>query len=262
MSAARDPVAEQRKLAHTLGVDPARLSMVDGVPAEDLRTLRQQVGEALFRADRHHFARIAALAKAVPAAVAAKLTEATLPPLLAARTAELLEPARAVEMVERLSDRYSADVAAAMDAARAADVVRAIPPAKVARVGEQLARRQEWVVMGGFVAHVSDSALRAAVANLDGNELLRISFFLEDRNRLDAIGETLSDAQLDEMLAAGAEHGLWRELGDLLDTLAPERVTRLADRFERLDPDVQAQYEKAAASGDLPPDALAALARS
>jgi MgtE-like protein len=261
MSAVRDSVAERRKLAHTLGVEPDRLSMLDDIPADDLRTLRQQVGEALFRADRHHFVRIAALSKAVPAAVAAKLTEATLPPLLAARTAELLEPARAVEMVDRLSDRYSADVAAALDASRAADVVAAIPAQKVGRVAEHLARRQDWVVMGGFVTHVNEVALRAAVAKLDGNELLRISFVLEDMSRLDPIGEMLTDTQLDELLAAAAEHELWRELGALIDNLASERVARLAERYEFLEPEGRARYDAAAAAGHLPASALAALQR-
>lgn len=262
MSDVRDPVAERRKLAHTLGVEPDRLGMLDGIPAEDLRVLRQQIGEALFRADRHHFVRIAALSKAVPAAVAAKLTEATLPPLLAARTAELLEPARAVEMVDRLSDRYSADVAASMDATRAAEVVAAIPPEKVARVAAQLARRHEWVVMGGFVTQVSDRALRAAVAKLDGEELLRISFVLEDASRLDPIGEMLTAAQLDQMLTAAATHDLWRELGNLIDNLAPERVARLAGRFQQLDPKIQARFERAAAAGELPAEALSRLQRS
>jgi len=47
-----------------------------------------QVGEALFRLTGTTFARVAALSKAVPGAVAAKLTEVVLPPLIAARTAE------------------------------------------------------------------------------------------------------------------------------------------------------------------------------
>ncbi len=122
-----DITAELRKLGHTLGVDVGRLAMVSGLPADDLRTLRKQIGEALFQADRPAFARVAALSKAIPGAIAAKLTQVALPPLLAARTAELLEPARAVDMVGRLSDSYLADVSAAMDASRAAEVVAAIP---------------------------------------------------------------------------------------------------------------------------------------
>jgi hypothetical protein len=259
MSGHRDPVAERRKLAHALGVGVDQLAMLDSVPADDVQTLRQQVAEAMFEADRHHFVRLAALAKALPAAVAALLAEATFPPLLAARTAELLEPARAVEMVARMSDRYSADVAAVMDAARAAAVVAAIPPDKVIRAARELARRKEWVVMGGFVAHVGGAALRAAVAVLNGEQLLRISFFLDDLSRLDPIGGMLTDRQLDEMLAAAARHGLWRELGDLLDNLAPERVARFADRFTELDPQLRAQFDDAASAGRFEPQALATL---
>jgi hypothetical protein len=158
-----------------------------------------------------------------------------------------------------MSDRYSADVAAAMDAVRAAAVVAAIPPAKVIRVARELARRREWVVMGGFVAHVGDAALCAAVAALDGEQILRISFVLDDLNRLDPIGTMLTDRQVDEMLAAAARHGLWRELGDLLDNVAPERVARFADRFTELDPEVRAQFDDAAATGRFEPQALAAL---
>jgi hypothetical protein len=236
--------------------------MLDSVPAEDLRTLRQQVAEALFQADRHHFVRIAALSKAVPVAVAAKLTQATLPPLLAARTAELLDPARAVEMVARLSDSYLADVAAAMDAARAVDVVAAIPPDKVSRVARELARRGEWVVMGSFVAHVSNAALREAVRILNGNQLLRISFVLDDLSRLDPIGEMLTDRQLDEVLAAAARHELWPELGDLIGNLPPQRASRLAERYRELDADLQRRFAEAASAGQFDSSALGALQAS
>ena len=74
---------------------------------------------------------------------------------IAARTAELLEPAKAADMVGRLSDRYLADVSAAMDPARAPEVIAQISPVHVAKVGAELARRGEWVIMGGFVSVVS-----------------------------------------------------------------------------------------------------------
>lgn len=249
MSVRLDPVAERRKLAHVLDVDPDQLTMLAGLTPADVRELRVQLAEALFQADRHHFARIATLARTVPGAVLAKLTEAALPPLIAARTAELLEPQRAAELVDRLSPGYVADVAAAMDAARAAAVVGAMPPGVVARVGTELARRAEWVVMGGFVAHVSEPALRASVAELTGEQLLRISFVLEDLTRLDAIGAMLTDAQRDGMLTGAAEHGLWRELDDLVANLSPEHVRPLAARVAAAA--VGEQLAAARAAGDL-----------
>src|SRR4051812_22416848 len=144
-----ETTAELRKLAHALDVPTERLGMVADLPVEDLRTLRMQVSDALFEADRPAFARVAALSKAVPGAVAAKLTEAVLPPLIAARTAELLDPHRAVDMVGRLSEKYLAEVALRMDASRAPQVVEAIPPERVGVIARELARREEGVVIGG-----------------------------------------------------------------------------------------------------------------
>ncbi len=192
--------AELDKLAHQLSVEPAELEFLAGLPVSDVRELRSQISEALFRADRHHFTRMAALAKAVPVAVATKVTVLALPPLLAARTSELFEPKKAVEMVVRLPLDYLADVSAVMDPSRSAEVVAAMPPDIVAAVGAELAERGEWVVMGAFVSYVSLPALRATVQRLSGEELLRIGFVLDDMSRLGEISDTLSTEQLDEML--------------------------------------------------------------
>lgn len=256
-----DSTAELRKLAHALGVGVDRLAMVSALPAEDLRTLRSQIGEALFQADKHYFTRVAALSKAVPGPVAARLTQAAFPPLLAARTAELLEPARAVDMVRRLSEAYLADVSAAMDASRAPEVIRAIPPEKVAKVGAELARRQEWVVIGGFVAQVSDAALETTVGLFDGEQLLRIGFVLDDLSRLDHVGAMLSDRQIDDMLSAAAECGLWAELADLLGHLQRERLDRMAGRFAAASESVRSAFRGAVEDGRLDASALTTLAR-
>ena len=200
--------AELRKLAHTLDVAPERLAILAAVPAAELRTLRRQVGEAMFQADRPALVRIAALSKAVPPAVAAKLAQAVLPPLLAARTAELLEPHRAAQLVVRMPPAYLADVSLHMDAARAPEVVAAIPAERIGEVAAELARREEWVVIGSFVAQVTPPALAASVARFDGEQLLRIGFVLGDTSRLDEIGGLLSDEQVDSLLAAAGSLAL------------------------------------------------------
>lgn len=251
--------AELRKLAHALEVEPERLEFLAALPADDLRTLRRQIGEAMFQADRASLVRVAALSKAIPTAVAVKLTEAVLPPLIAARTAELLEPHRAAALVSRISERYLADVSRYMDAARAPEVVAAIPAERVGDVAAELARRKEWVVIGSFVAQVSDEALNASVSRFDGEQLLRIGFVLDDLSRLDAIGGMLSEQQIDELLTAAADSALWPELAELVGNLAPERVARLSERYPGLADSVHAAYAAAAEAGDLPPDVLAQL---
>jgi hypothetical protein len=260
MSPTAGAAAELRKLAHVLDVPTDRLGAVAELPVEDLRALRIQAGDALFEADRLHFARVAALSRAVPGAVAAKLTEAVLPPLLAARTAELLEPHRATDLVGRISAGYLAEVALRMDAARTPHIVAAIPPQRVAEVAAELARRQEWVVIGGFVAHVSPQALAACVAGFDGEQLLRTAPVLDDPGRLDEIAGLLTDDQLDRLLTAAADHGLWAELEELVSRLAPTRLARLTARYALAPPAVRAAVEAAAGRGELSAPTRAALA--
>lgn len=222
--------AELQKLSHQLGVPASELAFLAELPADDLRELRRQIGNYLFEADRHHFAKVAMVSRLVPVAIAAKVTEFALPPLIAARTAELLEPHRAADMVARLSDGYLADVSAAMDPARAPEVVARISPEHVSKVGAELARRGEWVVMGGFVSVVSGPALEAAIADLDGEQLLRVGFVLDDLARMNEITALLRDEQLDAMLAAAVDLELWDELDGVLGSLTGRQATRISQR--------------------------------
>lgn len=241
--------SELRKLAHVLGVDVARLSSLNALPPADLRILRTQVSDALFEADRPRFAKVAALSKAIPVPLAAKVTEHAFPPLLAARTAELVDPHKARELVARLSDSYLADVSAAMDPARAPEVIAGIPAERIALVGAELARRGEWIVIAGFIDQVSSDALAATVRTLTGEQLLRVGFVLDDKARLDEVTGLVSDEQLDAMYVAAGEHDLWQELDDMLENLSASRLGRIAARYAMADASARAAAAEAVAAG-------------
>jgi hypothetical protein len=241
--------AELQKLGHQVGVDVDELAFLASVPADELRALRSQIGEALFQADKHYFTKVAALSKNIPAPIAAKVTEFALPPLIAARVAELLEPAKAVDLVGRISGGYLAKVAAAMDPTRAPHIIEKIPPDKVALVGRELAAKGEWVVIGGFVSTVSESGLRASVGVFTGEQLLRIGFVLDDTSRLASIAEMLSDAQVDQLLVAAGEHSLWPELDELVANLSADQAGRLAQRLASAPESAQTAASGAVASG-------------
>ena len=241
--------AELQKLAHQTGVGVDEVEFLGSVPPEDLRALRAQLGEALFQADKHYFVKVAALSKNIPAPIAAKVTEFALPPLIAARVAELLDPAKAVDLVGRISGKYLAQVAAAMDPTRSPHIIEKIPPEKVAMVGRELAAKGEWVVIGGFVSTVTNAGLRASVEVFSGEELLRIGFVLDDTARLDEITGMLSDTQVDDLLAAAEEHGLWPELDELVANLSPGQAARLAERLADAAASVRDAISAATASG-------------
>lgn len=256
-----DSAAELAKLAHQLGVPSDRVQFLAAVPVADLRELRAQVGEALFEAGRPHFTKVATLTRAVPVAVSARISQLAVPPLLAARISELLDPHRAAELVARLPDGYLADVSADMDPSRAPEVVRAIPPERVATVGTELARRGEWVVMGAFVSYVSEPALAATIAVLDGEQLLRIGFVLDDTGRLSEIIGLLTEEQLRQLLAAACDADLWQELDDLLDLLTTDQAARLAAVFAAAPAAQRACVDAAADRGELSRASRAKLAR-
>lgn len=244
-----NPVAEIEKLAHQLGVSIDELEFLSSLPAEDLRDLRSQIGEALFRADKHHFVKVAALSKNIPSGLAAKVTEFALPPLIGARTAELLDPAKAIDLVGRISNGYLARVAAAMDPGRSVHIIEAIPGDKIALVGQELAKQEQWVIIGGFVSYVTSAGLAQSVAAFTGEQLLRIGFVLDDTTRLGEIATKLSDTQVDEMLAAASEYELWRELDELASNIDAEQLARMASRLGDSGEDIQAGVRAAASAG-------------
>jgi hypothetical protein len=249
-------VAEIRKLAHLLGTQPGELAFLSALDATDASALRHQISDTLFEADRQLFTRVVAASRLLPIAVSVRITEYAMPPLVAARAAELLDPARAVEMVSRMSDRYVADVAVAMDPDRSPGVIRQLPAHRVGVVAAELARREEWVVMSGFVALVSPAALRAAVSVMDGGQLLEIGYVLDDTSRLDEIAALLTDRHLDEMLAAAMTGARWTELDGLVARLDDSRRTRLAARCTA---EFHAAAEAAVAAGHFSSAGLEAL---
>jgi hypothetical protein len=246
---AANTAAELEKLAHQVSTPADELDFLAALPAEDLRTLRGQIGEALFQADKHHFTKIAALSKNVPSALAAKITEFALPPFIGARTAELLEPAKAIDLVGRISTAYLAKVAAAMDPSRAEHIIRAIPGEKIAAVGRELAANEQWVIIGGFVSYVTSASLRDSVSEFNGEQLLRIGFVLDDTSRLGEIATMLTDEQIGEMLAAAQEFELWRELDELISNIDGDDMARMAKLLSDASAETQAAVAEAAAAG-------------
>lgn len=226
-----DTEPEVAALARVLYVEPAELDFLIGLHRADLRRLRRQAGGALFAQDEHQFHRLAALTVSVPAALAATIAHHAIPPLLAGMTAEVLDPGKASAMVARLPVPYLCDVAIAMNPDRAAPIIARIAPEQVASVAVELARRREWVVIGGFVAHVSSAALAASVAAFSGRDLLYLSHHLDDRRRVEEITDQLSDTQLDDMISAAAQDDLWPMLADVYANASTDHAPRLRAHF-------------------------------
>ena len=220
--------AEVEKLARALHAEPERLAALEALAPHDIRALRHAVTDALLETDQHHFTRVAEAAKALPAAVAAKLAEKALGPLLAARVAALLDAHQALDLVSRLSPAFLADVALELDPRQAHELIVALPAGPIAAAAAELDRRGEHVAMSMFVGHLSDEALHATVAVLSDDALLRVGFLLEAPERLDAIYAELSDERIDALVALAAREDRWTELVGITDELGHAQKLRMA----------------------------------
>lgn len=224
--------AELGKLARVLGTDAARLSSLGGLAIADIRALRRQVADALLEADRARFSRLAALGKAMPCALVAKLAEHALGPVAIARAAGLADPELACEIALRVSPDFLADVAVELDPRHAHAAIAGLPPAPIAAAAGVLERRAEHAAMGVFVGHLSDAALAATIDTLSSGAILRIGFLIEAPERLDEIVAQLPDERLGALVALAASEDRWNELFAIAGHLGPEGRARLEGRVE------------------------------
>jgi len=228
--------AEVIKLARLLQREPATLAYLEALSLEDLRALRERTTEALFDAQSGSLRRLASASRLLPVGLNASMGESVFGPLLSARLTGMLDPGRAIEMAGKLPAPFLADIAVELDPRRAADVIAKIPPRQVADVTAELVARGEYVTMGGFVGHLSDESVIAALAVMDDRSLLGVVFVLEDKSRLPALVAMLPKHRVTGVIRAAAEHDLWVEALDLLNHLSQAQRDEMVAAALELEP--------------------------
>ena len=83
--------------------------------------------------------------------------------------------------------------------------------------------------MGRFVGNMTDDALLACFAVIDSPTLLRISYFVEEKDQLDHVVGLLEIDRVREAIRLASEEDLWPQALDLLTRVSPERAGALAD---------------------------------
>jgi len=229
VSGALDTDVEILKLARLVGCDAADLDYLRHVDARDLRDLREQVTVVMFEADRHMLQRVAAATKLIPSKLAAVIGERAFGPLLCARLTGQLEPSRAVDIAARLPTPFLADLAVALDPRRASRVIAEIPAKQIAEITRLLAEREEYVAMGGFVGHLPEAALRAAIGVVSDEALLRTAYVVESKGSLGALVAIIPPPRLESIIATANASLLWVEALDVLRWVDERRRGELGD---------------------------------
>lgn len=250
--------AERLKLARFLDVDVSELRALQALPASEIRALREQATRASFASDDAFFKRVVSASKLLPVPVLALVAEKVLGPLLSARVAGQMDIKRGVGIATRLPAKFLADVCLSLDPQHSRELIAAIPAAQIVQVALELAARNEHVTMGRFVDIVGDEAIRAVIAAMkDPAHLLRIAFFAENKQRLDAIVDLLSEERLVAIIrTAASDADLWPEALGLMQHLSPSVRGRLADLAASLEDEVLTSMALSIRAHDLWGDAL------
>ncbi|GAA4080770.1 MULTISPECIES: hypothetical protein [Streptomyces] len=219
--------AEIEKLAALLDERPERLAFLAGLPADDLRTLREQTVAALFDGMPDMLDRIAKATKLVPAGVAAAISQKALGPRLAAAVAGRLEPARAADIIEKLPVAFTAASCAHLDPRRIEGIVDRLDENLLVRISVALAERGDHLTMGRFVGHLRDSALTRILPQVDDAVVLRTGFAVDQPQRLGDIVELMGEDRLAHVIASAAD-GLWPEALAVAGMVTGEQRARIA----------------------------------
>lgn len=216
------PRAEIEKLADLLERPPESLAYLEALAPAAVRALRDAAVDALYDADRDRFARVAAAAKLPPAGVAAGIAQRAFGPLLVSRVAALSETDRAIEIARHMKPDFLVEVAVEIDPRRASAVIAGIDPETTGYVAGALAQRGEFVAMGRFVGHLTREGMIESLARIEDADLLRISFLMDERDRLDEVIRLLGPERRADAFRAAFAHDLWVEALDLLTSVGDE----------------------------------------
>lgn len=228
--------AETIKLARELSTEPDQLAFLHRVDPEQLRELRGTISAALFAAHEPKLRRLAAMSKLIPPALAAKITVATLPPMLCGRTAGFLEPPIAARLASHFPPEFLAEVSRFIDPVRTSRIIPALPDELILRVARVLLDRGEYIVLARFVAVVREDLAGQVIAMADGAQLLEASFYAEDRARIDPLMAYVADSVLTDVIRAADELDLFDEAISLLTFLGPDSLARLSQALIAADP--------------------------
>lgn len=220
--------AEVMKLARLLDTSPERLDYLGRLDPADTRALRERAND-VFHEDDRRLGRVALASRIPPAPVTAWIAQHLFGPLLCARVAGLLDTRHAVNLAKRMPPPFLAQLAMHLDPRRARDIIFALPPALIGKVAAELDRRDEHIAMGRFVGNMTDDALLACFAVIDSPTLLRISYFVEEKDQLDHVVGLLEIDRVREAIRSASEEDLWPQALDLLTRVSPAQAGELAD---------------------------------
>jgi hypothetical protein len=218
---------EVAKLERELGVTDHRLEFLTGMDPVELARLRDLISHALFSRHETRFQTLAALTRAMPTAITAKVAEYALGAMLSARVANALDPNQAIRLANGLSPEFLTEVSRSLDPARSAKIITGLPRKLILDVGRRLLEQQEFLTLGRFVSVVTLEDALAVIEAATPSQVLQTALMTEDRSALDAIVRRLADDRVAEVVRTATASKSFDDALALLSVLSQESKDRL-----------------------------------
>ncbi|RJS46035.1 hypothetical protein [Nocardioides cavernaquae] len=227
--------AEIARLAALLRVSEAHLAFIAHHDLETLRSLRDQVTDRLFDADRNVLEAIAKANSMVPGSVSSKIAVKAFPPSLAARVAGVLGTDKAIDMARRVPVTYLADLAPHLDPRRVTAILEKLPTQLLVDAGKILGERGEYIAMADFVGVLDDDQIARVIPVLSDEALVRTGLVIEDPRRIAAILTMLPPDRLAGVVTTAARVGQWDGIRRAIEHFDSDTRDALVDVARDLD---------------------------
>ena len=215
--------AELLKLSRLLETDEADMAFLDGQDLNALAAFRNSVSSFFYEQHQDSYQRLAGISKLVPTGASAKLATTVLGSVLAAGIASELPAERAIKLADKLPDDFLAKLCIHLEPTYSRALLAAMPDKIVATVAKALLAMNEHITLARFVAVIQPSALKAVTSTVnDGEAMVKIALYLEDKSKLDTLLGLLSETQQKATLKAATDHELWPAVLSLNEHLNTE----------------------------------------
>lgn len=235
--------AEVRKLAATMGIDPAELHGFDELGAQQVRQLRDAIKNRWFERYRGAFDKIVTLARYVPTPVAAKLAEHAFGPFLSAQAAALLPPKQVADIAAKAPPYFLAATPRHLDPPRITPILDHLPLAVLRTTTREVLARGDYIGLAQFADHVHPELIQSIVDVIESDEhLLTTGQYIETDDTLNRLIRLLPDDRVRSAVttALGASSALRLQGIGLLSRLDDTNMARVEPEILRAEPDALA----------------------
>lgn len=202
--------AELLKLSRLLECEESQMAILADQNRDTLRDFRNALSGFFYEQHQESYQRLAGISKLVPAGVSAKLATSVLGSVLAAGIASELPAQRAIKLANKLPNDFLARLCIHLEPGHSRDLLAAMPDDIVANVAKTLLDMEEHITLARFVAVIQPSALEAITAAMDdGQAMVKIALYLEDKSKLNTLLTLLNESQRRETVKAATEQELW-----------------------------------------------------